>query len=141
MSIASAIRKREAYKRTHSLYWYEPYPFQKAFHHARRGQTYLPGDYAEREGLMATDRAAVISNQTGKTHSAGMEVAMHMTGEYPKWWRGHRYNHKVNVLVAGKTNDTTRDVVQKELLGNPKIPGELGTGAIPRHLLHGQPVR
>ena len=131
-SLAEVILSREEYKKYHQLFYYESYPFQKAFHHAKDRQTYISGDYDPREGSMAIQRALVCANQIGKTHSAGMETAMHLTGIYPSWWDGIRFNKPVSWLVLGKTNDTTRDVCQKELFGDPKIPVMLGTGAIPK---------
>jgi len=141
LDIAAVIRERETFKKYNKLLYYQPYKFQKAFHHAKRGQVYVPGDYDLREGIIATDRAIISANQIGKSLSAAMEVAMHATGEYPDWWEGFRFNKPVNILVAGKTNDTTRDVCQKELLGNPKIEGDFGSGTIPLDRIIGKPIR
>ncbi len=141
MSLAEILVERQETIKFNQLYYWKPYDFQKAFYHARGGETYESGQYALRAGKMAVDRAIISANQVGKTRCAAMEVAMHMTGEYPDWWEGVRFNCAVNVLVAGKTNDTTRDVCQKELLGNPKVPDALGTGTIPLRCLIGQPTR
>jgi phage terminase large subunit-like protein len=136
-NIAAVIKKREDYKKTHQLYYYSPYPFQRAFHSARDGQTYEANDYGHKmdELDVAIQRALISANQVGKTYSAAMETAMHLTGEYPVWWDGIRFTRPVRWLVVGKTNDTTRDVCQKELFGDPKIPSQLGTGAVPKHLI------
>ena len=48
----------------------------------------------------------------------GYETALHLTGRYPKWWDGRRFDHPVNFWAAGKTNETTRDIVQNKLFGN-----------------------
>jgi hypothetical protein len=64
-----------------------------------------------------------------------MEVAMHLTGIYPAWYRGIRYRIPVDWIVAGNTNEVTRDICQNELLGDPKDEKKIGTGAIPLHLI------
>lgn len=79
----------------------------------------------------------VIHHNTGKTFSAAAEVAFHMTGEYPDWWEGKRFDEPVLVWIGSVTNEASRDICQKELVGGT---GEaLGTGAIPRHLIVGKP--
>ena len=71
----------------------------------------------------------MAANQVGKTWSAGMEVAMHATGIYPDWWTGRRWDRATTGWVAGITGESTRDNVQRILLGRP---GQFGTGAIPK---------
>lgn len=71
----------------------------------------------------------MAANQVGKTWSAGMEVAMHATGNYPEWWTGRRWDRATVGWVAGITGESTRDNVQRILLGRP---GAYGTGALPK---------
>lgn len=71
----------------------------------------------------------MAGNQLGKTLAAGFEVAMHLTGEYPPWWRGRRWDRPCVGWAAGVTGESTRDNPQRILLGRP---GALGTGAIPK---------
>jgi phage terminase large subunit-like protein len=105
------------------LYRYKPYPFQARFHEAGR-------DNAERM-LMA-------ANRTGKTEGAANEVAMHMTGLYPAWWRGKTFAKGCLVWIGSVTNESSRDIVQKALLGGT---GELlGTGTIPKDKIIGKPT-
>jgi phage terminase large subunit-like protein len=54
---------------------------------------------------------------------------MHLTGEYPDWWDGKRWDRPVIGWAAGVTSESTRDNPQKILLG---LPGQHGTGAIPK---------
>lgn len=51
-----------------------------------------------------------------------------MTGRYPAWWQGKRFDHPIEAWAAGDTNQTTRDIIQAKLLG-PE--GARGTGMIP----------
>jgi phage terminase large subunit-like protein len=60
---------------------------------------------------------------------------MHATGIYPDWYNGQRFAFPNDGIVAGVTNEVTRDICQNELLGDPKDESRLGTGTIPRHLI------
>jgi phage terminase large subunit-like protein len=71
--------------------------------------------------------AAGIINHN--TLAGGFEAAMHATGQYPDWWQGHRFSKPTVGWAAGITGESTRDTVQRILLGRP---GQHGTGAIPR---------
>lgn len=96
------------------LHDYRPYPKQRDFHAA--GATY-------RERLLQA------ANQVGKTLSAGFEVAMHLTGLYPGWWQGKRFDRPTVGWAAGITGESTRDNPQRILLGRPMAHG---TGTIPK---------
>lgn len=128
--VVEHLREIQEYRDTHKLFYYEPYEFQKRFHNAQGFQTDKPADF---KGLMA-------ANQVGKTMSAARETAFHLTGLYPDWWEGIRYEYPVNWICGTSTNDTTRDIIQSELLGNPKDPNDFGRGAIPKELI-GKPVK
>ncbi len=87
-------------------------------------------------GKIHRERAAIAANRVGKTWGIGAyETALHLTGRYPDWWPGRRFDEPVNWWAAGKTNETTRDIVQQALLGKVaffdgrKSPN--GTGMIP----------
>ena len=54
---------------------------------------------------------------------------MHATGRYPDWWKGRRFDKPTIGWGAGTTNETTRDTVQRILVGRP---GQPGTAAIPK---------
>jgi phage terminase large subunit-like protein len=94
---------------------YRAYAKQAEFHRAG-------GDPKVRERLL------MAGNQLGKTHSAGFETAMHLTGRYPKWWNGAVFDSPVAAWAAGVTGEVTRDSVQRTLCGRINA---LGTGAIP----------
>lgn len=122
------------YAKTHKMDFYEPYDFQKAFHAAVEGERYV-SPFKQKDGILAQTRWLQAGNQIGKTACAAMETAIHATGLYPPWWEGHRFKKAPRILVSGVTNDSTRDVIQNELLGNPKDPDAFGTGTIPKHLI------
>lgn len=43
---------------------------------------------------------------------------MHLTGYYPPWWDGIRFNEPIDAWAASDTGETTRDILQSEYLGN-----------------------
>ena len=89
-------------------------------------------------GSIHQERAAIAGNRCGKTILGCYEATLHLTGLYPEWWDGHRFDHAVSWWAAGDTSETTRDILQLEFLGSP---GALGTGMIPKEHIHGSPTR
>lgn len=87
-------------------------------------------------GATYRERCAICANRIGKTFGmGGYEVTLHLTGDYPDWWKGRRFKKPVRVWAAGKTNETTRDIVQFTLLGDVEHHGARkmmsGTGLVP----------
>jgi len=82
-------------------------------------------------------RGILAANRIGKTVSTCYETAMHLTGIYPSWWEGHRFEGAITAMVAGEGWSQVAMVLQNELLGTQdiKIKEQLGTGAIPRHCI------
>lgn len=83
----------------------------------------------------STDRRGILAaNRIGKTVSTCFETAYHLTGRYPDWWKGKRYDGPITAMVAGEGWSQVALVLQQELLGSPdiKLNEQLGTGAIPR---------
>ena len=76
----------------------------------------------------------ICGNQMGKSETAMAIVAAHLTGVYPEWWEGKRWDHPVNVWVAGPDGRHNREVLQDRLFGtdNKRLNPKLGTGMIPR---------
>lgn len=116
-------KETEQQARFDKLKNYRPYDWQKEFHAA---------------GKDNTERMLMAANRVGKTLSAGAETAMHLTGVYPDWWEGKRFDEPVLVWTGSPTNETSKDIVQKELLGG--LGEELGTGWIPRALFVEKPT-
>ncbi len=98
---------------TKGLDLYRPYPKQAKFHDA---------------GAVYRERCFLAGNQLGKTLAGGCETAMHLTGVYPDWWQGKRWDRPVVGWAAGITGESTRDNPQRILMGRPE---EWGTGTIP----------
>lgn len=103
--------------RQNRLKYYRPYPKQAEFHAA---------------GARFRERLYSSGNQTGKTYSAAYETAMHLTGRYPDWWEGKRFDYPVAGLAASVSAELTRDGAQRLLLGRAGVDSEIGTAAIPK---------
>ena len=80
-------------------------------------------------GLQYKERLFMAANRVGKTVAGAFEATCHLTGRYPIWWEGRRFEHPTDGWACGTTSQTTRDVVQSVLLGKSTgqgmIPGEL----------------
>jgi len=89
-----------------------------------------------RVGATYPERCFMAANRVGKTVAGGYEVTSHLTGDYPKWWEGRTFRDATRCWAAGKTNETTRDIIQKKMFGEPKWYGKKkglsGTGIVPR---------
>lgn len=86
------------------------------------------------------ERCAMMANRVGKTFSlGGYELACHLTGLYPEWWEGRRFNTAISAWAAGDTYETTRDIIQLTLLGEVTTRNGRkvmdGRGVIPGRLL------
>lgn len=82
-------------------------------------------------------RGILGGNRVWKTGTLCYAAVVHMTGEYPHWWTGRKYNHPVHVWLGDTTNEQARDVMQIELLG---APGAFGTGLVRKSLLARSPT-
>jgi phage terminase large subunit-like protein len=101
------------------LHHYQPNKKQKVFHEA---------------GARHKERGFMAGNQLGKTLGGGAEVAMHLTGMYPDWWNGKRFDHANTWWVGSETAEATRDNAQRILFGRWN---RLGTGMIPADCIKG----
>lgn len=86
-------------------------------------------------GALYRERAFMAANRVGKTFAGGYEAVCHLTGEYPDWWPGRVFTHPVEAWAAGKTYETTRDIIQSTLFGAVVRGADrkrvTGTGLIP----------
>lgn len=115
--LATILERRGSRNR---LTGYRPYAKQREFHAA---------------GARHRERLFMAGNQLGKTLAGSFEWAMHLSGLYPEWWEGARFDEPVRLWAAGETRTSTRDTVQKLLVGDPEKEEEWGTGAIPGRLI------
>lgn len=125
-SIIEQIRvEQEIYRRSRERkilsYFPDTGPYRRELY-AKHTQFFESGN-SFRERLM------LAANRVGKTESVGSyELALHLTGWYPEWWSGRRFDRPIRAWAAGDTGTTVRDIIQAKLLGQPN---EFGTGLIP----------
>ena len=117
IELARELRRRERYNK---IDFYDPYPYQERFHET---------------GADANQRLLMAANRIGKSYCGSAEMAYHCTGLYPKWWQGRRYTQPIVAWAGGVSNETTRDIVQFELLGSPDDPDSFGSGAIRKKII------
>lgn len=115
--ILKTLEAAAALKSFRSIDFFEPYPKQSEFFAL---------------GATKRERLLMAGNQLGKTYAGAYEAAVHLTGQYPKWWRGKRYEKPVTAWACGETSLLVRDGPQKLLFGKPGVADEFGTGLIPR---------
>lgn len=114
----------------------ELYPRHMEFFAAGGTHELLPTCPDDCDGRPHRDRLALCANRVGKTEGmGGYETALHLTGNYPDWWVGHRFDSPISAWASGKTNESTRDIIQMKLFGPVSYRGReksvQGTGLIP----------
>lgn len=117
LELLQLLEEKERRKKQNLLAIYKPYSKQKEFHAAGNG-------YRE--------RLFMAGNQLGKTLAGAAEAAMHLTGKYPDWWEGKRYDKPIVAIAGSESYELTRDGVQRLLVGPPMTEEEWGTGYIPK---------
>ncbi len=80
-------------------------------------------------GVKYRQRLMLAANRVGKTEGVGLyELVWHLTGDYPEWWTGRRFDRPIKAWAAGDTGKTVREILQAKLLGPV---GQWGTGLVP----------
>lgn len=120
--IMELVEQIELYKKYNKVDTFNPYKFQLNMFEA---------------GKKYRSRFACLANRIGKTFSASAEVSYHLTGNYPDWWTGIKYDRPIKLWAVGITTKSTKEVLQNEILGtdNGKQLKEIGTGSIPREYI------
>jgi phage terminase large subunit-like protein len=104
--------------RQHSkIRFFKPYPKQEAFFEM---------------GATMRERLLLAGNQLGKSEAGAYEVACHLTGRYPSWWKGRKFDHPVKVWACSESSGVVRDVAQSKLCGHFGVTEDFGTGYIPK---------
>jgi phage terminase large subunit-like protein len=121
----SLVNQAFEYKDTNKLRYFDPYPYQKRFADA--------SSYSHQLLLMA-------ANRIGKSEIGAEIMASHLTGIYPDWYEGRKFDRPIKAWAAGINNDKTRDILQAKLCGEPGNPEQWGKGFIPKECL-GETIR
>jgi len=126
LAIQKRLRELQRRERTNRLRAYKPYAKQREFH---------------RVGATHRERLFMAGNQLGKTVAGAAEVSFHLTGRYPDWWEGKRWDRPTIWLAGSESYELTRDGVQRLLVGPPDKEEEWGTGYIPADAIVGRTRR
>lgn len=118
-AVANILKQVEYDDKYRTIRRFSPYDYQKELFDA--GKEYM-------------SRFACFSNRCGKTYSGAREMAWHLTGKYPEWWDGYVFDRPIKAWAIGITGDSTRKVLQLELLGTIDVRqvDEIGSSAISR---------
>lgn len=117
LELARLLEEKTRRLTFNALRYYSPYAKQRQFHDA---------------SATFRERLFMAGNQLGKTVAGGNEVAMHLTGLYPDWWEGRRFDEPTSWWASGVTSESTRDNPQRILLGPPQDQSMWGSGTIPQ---------
>ena len=111
-----------------AMKWFRPFEYQKKFFET--GATHV------RRGMIAANRA-------GKTIASTYETAYHLTGRYPKWWKGKKWDKPIVAMCSGESWEQVAKTLQSKLLGCDDIKQsyKLGTGAIPKDSIDEKSIR
>lgn len=83
-------------------------------------------------GDTCRERLLIAGNQLGKSEAGAFEVACHLTGDYPTWWTGRRFEGPTKGWASGIKAKDVRDIAQKKLCGEAGVDQAFGTGYIPK---------
>lgn len=127
LELLKLLEEKDRRKKTRKLFSY--YPDQGPL----RRELYVKHNQFFDAGLKYRERLMLAANRIGKTEGVGgYEVALHLTGVYPEWWKGKRFSKPISAWAAGDTGKTVREIIQFKLLGPFH---EQGTGLIPQNLI------
>tara|TARA_Y100001960_G_C14766975_1_gene877553 strand:- start:264 stop:1679 length:1416 start_codon:yes stop_codon:yes gene_type:complete len=110
------LKQKLLYIKNNKLEFYNPHKKQIEFH---------------KLGKKVKERIFMAGNRCGKTYCGSMEMAMHLTGIYPKGWKGKVFNTSINAWAASVSIEATRDILQTSYLGTEDI-----AGCIPKNCIH-----
>jgi phage terminase large subunit-like protein len=121
---------------TQIVTWFQDPSDHPALKNCPLGRAHYPKQMKFFANEAVDDEVALFGgNRTGKTHCGCFADALHLTGLYPTWWLGRRFNRPINMWVATDTAKNTRDILQDKLCGKPGVDSAYGTGMIPGDLL------
>lgn len=111
-----SLKERDDRQRFNRLHYFKPYDWQRD----------LLGSSGENSQTLL-----MAANRVGKSFVGAANVAFHATGKYPDWWTGQRWRGPITIWAAGVSAESTRDILQNELVGPPDDITMRGSGMIP----------
>ena len=76
----------------------------------------------------------VSGNRPGKSWASAGLATMALTGKYPEWYKGKKWDRPITAMVASVDSNTNKRIWQNYLLGtnNRRLKAEIGKGMIPK---------
>lgn len=74
------------------------------------------------------------ANRIGKTYTGTYIDAIHLMGDYPEGWKGHKFEGNMLMWLLGYSGEKTRDLLQQELFGRMEGQKLMG-GLVPADLI------
>lgn len=84
-------------------------------------------------GAHHRERCLMAGNRVGKSDAGAYESTLHLTGLYPHWWEGRRFDCPTKGWACGKTAGKVKNITQAKLMGPI---GSFGAGFIPADRIH-----
>lgn len=114
----------------------QKYKYNKANTYFPETGPYSRDKYPVQMGLMKAGkkhrlRALVGGNGSGKSLWLALESYFHLSGKYPEWWDGHKFNKPINAWLCGLDAKALRAGLQMILFGGIG-DDDFGTGIIAR---------
>jgi phage terminase large subunit-like protein len=111
-----------------AIKWFRPFPYQINFF---------------KTGKDFTRRGMIAANRSGKTVASSFEVAYHLTGMYPDWWEGKKWDKPIIAMATGESWEQVAKTLQSKILGCDDIKQsyKLGSGSIPREKIDVKSIR
>lgn len=111
-----------------AIKWFRPFPYQTKFFETGK-------DYSRR-GMIA-------ANRSGKTVASAYEIACHLTGMYPEWWKGKVWDKPIIAMATGESWEQVAKTLQSKILGCDDIKQsyKLGSGSVPREKIDVKSIR
>ena len=80
----------------------------------------------------------IAANRVGKSEIGCAILTCHLTGIYPDWWKGKKYDKPIKAMAACVNSDLNKTVLQNKLFGssNWRLKEELGSGMIPKDFIN-----
>ncbi len=124
---AEALREELERRTRHRWYQYFPEDGPLGWRHYPKHMAFF------KSGARWRQRALMAGNRVGKSDAAAYELTCHLSGQYPPFWQGRRFEKPIEAWIAGDTSLTARNILQVALLGPTSgIEGRNWTGMIPK---------
>ena len=81
----------------------------------------------QKDYINSTEKEVFFSggNQIGKSAASCAMLVFHLTGNYPEWYTGRRFENPPRVMIIGETFNTARDLLIRKIIGSDHEEGAI----------------